>query len=177
MPGRRASASGRQMEVHLSDAPTTRDWRPLQVMVAPGSVLVVSTGAGPFEQALLDGRHVLTADEPAEVGGGDAGPGPYELLLMALGACTSMTVKSYAARKSWPLDGVEVRLSHGKVYDQDCVNCENENAMIDRIDRSLRLLGPLSAEQRGRLLEIANKCPVHRTLTSRINIRTVLDPA
>jgi putative redox protein len=70
-----------------------------------------------------------------------------------------------------------VRLSHGKVYDQDCVNCENENAMIDRIERSLRLLGPLSAEQRGRLLEIANKCPVHRTLTSRINIRTVLDPA
>ena len=83
----------------------------------------------------------------------------------------------YAARKSWPLEGVEVRLSHGKVYDQDSANCESENAMIDRIERSLRLIGPLSAEQRGRQLEIANKCPVHRTLTSRIDIRTVLDPA
>src|SRR4029077_7026661 len=93
MPGRRASASGRQMEVHLSDAPTTRDWCPLQAMVAPRPVLVVSTGAGPFEQALLDGRHVLTADEPAEVGGGDTGPGSYELLLKALGGRTSRTLR------------------------------------------------------------------------------------
>ena len=160
----------------MSDVPTAHDWRSLQGTITRGSVLVASTGAGPFEQALLDGRHVLTADEPVAVGGSDAGPGPYELLLMALGACTSMTVKTYAARKSWPLEAVEVRLRHAKVYDRDCANCENENAMIDRIERSLWLIGPLSAEQRGRLLEIANKCPVHRTLTSKIDIRTVLDP-
>jgi len=161
----------------MTDTPALRDWHSLQGEIAPGSVIVASTGAGAFEQALLDGRHVLTADEPAAAGGGDAGPGPYELLLMALGACTSMTVKMYAARKRWPLEGVEVRLHHGKVYDRDCADCENKNAMIDRIERSLRLSGPLSDEQRARLLEIADKCPVHRTLTSRIDIRTVLDPA
>lgn len=159
----------------MSDA--IRDWRSLQGEVAPGSVLVASTGHGPYEQVLLDGRHVLTADEPTAVGGGDAGPGPYELLLMALGACTSMTVRMYAAGKSWPLHGVEVRLHHGKVYERDCADCENKNAKIDRIERSLRLIGPLSDEQRGRLLEMANKCPVHRTLTSKIDIETVLDPA
>jgi putative redox protein len=161
----------------MTDSSVIRDWRSLQGEIAPGSVVVTSTGAGPFEQQLLDGRHVLKADEPAAVGGGDAGPGPYELLLMSLGACTSMTVKMYAARKSWPLEGVEVRLHHGKVYHRDCADCDNKNAMIDRIEGSLRLIGPLSDEQRGRLLEIADKCPVHRTLTSRIDIRTVLDPA
>jgi putative redox protein len=101
----------------MSDAPAVRDWRSLQSEINPESVLVTSTGTGPFEQVLLDGRHVLTADEPATVGGGDAGPGPYELLLMALGACTSMTVKMYATHKSWPLEGVEVRLHHRKTYE------------------------------------------------------------
>jgi putative redox protein len=160
----------------MTDVPPIRDWRSLQNDIEPGSVLVAPTGATPFEQRLLDGRHVLTADEPAKVGGGDAGPGPYELLLMALGACTSMTVKMYARRKGWPLEGAEVRLRHSRVYNQDCADCEDKNALIERVDRSLRLIGPLSSEQRHRLLEIADKCPVHRTLTAGVEIRTALDP-
>jgi len=161
----------------MTDVPAIRDWRSLQSEIEPGSVLVASTGVAPFEQRLLDGRHVLTADEPAKVGGGDAGPGPYELLLMALGACTSMTVKMYAARKAWPLEGAEVRLRLYRVYNRDCADCESKNARIDRVDRSLRLIGPLNSEQRRRLLEIADKCPVHRTLTAGVEIRTALDPA
>lgn len=160
----------------MTDVPAIRDWRSLQSEIVPGSVLVASTGNGPFEQLLLDGRHVLTADEPAAVGGSDAGPGPYELLLMALGACTSMTVKMYAARKHWPLERTEVRLRHSRVYGQDCVDCQDKNVLMDRIERSLNLIGPLSAEQRSRLLEIADRCPVHRTLISRIDIKTVLEP-
>jgi putative redox protein len=161
----------------MTDVPPIRDWRSLQSEIEPGSVLVASTGDAPFEQQLLDGRHVLTADEPVKVGGGDAGPGPYELLLMALGACTSMTVKMYAARKGWPLEGAEVRLRHYRVYNRDCADCEDKDALIDRVDRSLRLIGPLSSEQRSRLLEIADKCPVHRTLQAGVEIRTALDPA
>jgi putative redox protein len=161
----------------MTEVPPLRDWHSLQSKIEPGRVLVVSTGAGPFEQRLLDGRHVLTADEPADVGGSDAGPGPYELLLMALGACTSMTVKMYATRKGWPLEGTEVRLRHSRVYNRDCADCEDKNALMDRVDRWLRLIGPLSPEQRSRLLEIADKCPVHRTLTAEIEIRTALDPA
>ncbi len=161
----------------MTDASTILDWRSRQGEISPGSVLVVSRNTGSFEQLLLDGRHILTADEPAASGGGDGGPGPYELLLMALGACTSMTVTMYAARKNWPLEGVEVRLRHSKVYNRDCFDCEDKNAMIDRLERSLRLIGQLSTEQRDRLLEIADKCPVHRTLTSGIDISTVLEPA
>ena len=157
--------------------PTTPDWQSRQSEIPPGSVLVTSISGGSLEQVLLDGRHVLTADEPVAAGGSDAGPGPYELLLMALGACTSMTVKIYAARKNWPLEGVEVRLRHSKIYNRDCTDCENNKAMIDRIERSLQLIGPLNAEQRERLRDIADKCPVHRTLTSRIDIRTALEPA
>jgi putative redox protein len=163
----------------VTEVPPIRDWHSLQSEIEPGSVLVVSTGRGPFEQRLLDGRHLLTADEPSAVGGNDAGPGPYELLLMALGACTSMTVKMYAMRKGWPLEGAEVRLRHSRVYNRDCADCEDEDkkTLIDHVDRSLRLIGPLSPEQRSRLLEIADKCPVHRTLTERVEIKTALDPA
>ena len=161
----------------MTDVPPTHDWRSLQNEIGPGSVLVASTQARPFEQRLLDGRHLLTADEPVKVGGGDAGPGPYELLLMALGACTSMTVEMYASRKGWPLEDTQVRLRHYRVHNRDCADCEDKNVLIDRIDRSLRLIGPLSAEQRSRLLEIADKCPVHRTLTTAVEIRTALDPA
>jgi putative redox protein len=95
---------------------------------------------------------------------------------MALGACTCLTVKLYAARKSWPLEDVQVRLRHDRIYEQDCADCQSASAKVDHIGVSLRLVGPLSDEQRGRLLEIAEKCPVHRTLTSRIKIRTELDP-
>jgi putative redox protein len=149
--------------------------RSLQTQITPGSVLVTLAGSGPFEALLLDGRHALTADEPVAAGGGDAGPGPYELLLMSLGACTSVTVKMYAARKSWPLEGVQVRLRHDRVYERDCEDCENKPAMIDRIDVSVRLIGALSTEQRERLLEIGGKCPVHRTLASGTRIRMELD--
>ncbi len=157
-----------------------RDWTPLQETVgtAPGQVIVASTGNGPFEQVLLDGRHVLLADEPPEVGGSDAGPNPYDLLLMSLGACTSMTLRMYAARKRWPLERVVVRLSHAKVHADDCRDCADKPpraaAMIDRIVRSIELIGPLDEAQRKRLLEIAEMCPVHRTLTSPIDIRTAL---
>jgi putative redox protein len=155
--------------------------RPVEVeklakTVPPGGVLVASIGRDRFEQVLLDGRHVLYADEPAAVGGDDAGPGPYEFLLMALGSCTSMTVGLYAARKEWPLVQTIVRLTHAKAYAEDCADCENPKAMIDRIERRIEFVGALDGEQRARLLDIANKCPVHRTLTAKIDIRTELTP-
>jgi putative redox protein len=146
----------------------------LQSTITPGTVIVTDSGVGPLGQALLDGRHVLPADEPVAAGGMDSGPNPYELLLMALGGCTSMTLRLYADRKSWPLERVVVRLSHAKVHAEDCVECERRPAMIDRIERTIELVGGLDATQRARLLQIAEMCPVHRTLTSKIDIRTVL---
>jgi putative redox protein len=151
---------------------TRTDIAALQSIVPPGSVIVAETGNGKFEQALLDGRHSLVADEPRAVGGGDAGPGPYELLLMSLGSCTSMTLRLYADRKKWPLEGVTVRLTHAKVHEVDCENCEKPGALLDRITRTIELAGPLDADQRQRLREIADMCPVHRTLTSKITIVT-----
>ena len=156
----------------MAETATRRDTSALQALAAGGTVVVASTGTGAFEQVLLDGRHTLAADEPVSAGGGDAGPGPYELLLMALGSCTSMTVQMYAARKKWPLEQVVVRLKHGKAHAEDCVDCENPKALIDRIDRAIELVGVLDAEQRSRLLQIANQCPVHRTLSSKIDIKT-----
>jgi putative redox protein len=156
----------------MAETATRRDSSALQALATGDTVVVASTGTGPFEQVMLDGRHTLIADEPVSAGGGDAGPGPYELLLMALGSCTSMTVHMYACRKNWPLEQVVVRLRHGKAYAEDCADCENPKAMIDRIDRAIEFVGALDAEQRSRLLQIANQCPVHRTLSSRIDIKT-----
>jgi putative redox protein len=156
---------------------TKRDPRSLQSSVEAGTIVVASTGETPFAQALLDGRHVLAADEPDSAGGGDKGPGPYELLLMSLGSCTSMTVHLYASRKKWPLEQVVVRLRHQRVHAQDCADCERPTSMIDHIDKSLELIGPLDEAQRIRLVEIADHCPVHRTLTSKIEIKTTLLPA
>src|SRR6266581_4038208 len=153
---------------------TRQDAQTLQQSIVPGSVIVASTGMGPFEQILLDGRHTLRADEPVAVGGGDVGPGPYELLLMALGSCTSMTVNMYAARKKWTLDQVVVRLRHERVHADDCANCEDPKSRIDRILCRIELAGPLDEAQRKQLIEIAKKCPVHRTLTNKIEIRTDL---
>jgi putative redox protein len=157
----------------VAERTNPEDWQRWQAGLAPGEVLVAGTGAG-FGQALLDGRHMLQADEPASAGGADAGPNPYELLLMALGACTSMTIEMYARRKAWPLERALVRLSHAKTHAEDCVDCEKSGAKIDRITRSIELVGALDAAQRKRLLEIAELCPVHKTLTGRIEIRTTL---
>jgi putative redox protein len=151
-----------------------QDPQALQQSVVSGSVIVASTGTGLYEQVLLDGRHSLRADEPVAVGGGDAGPSPYELLLMALGSCTSMTINLYATRKKWALDQVVVRLRHERVYADDCVNCEDPKSKIDRIWCSIQLIGTLDEAQRNRLIEIAKQCPVHRTLTNKIEIRTDL---
>jgi putative redox protein len=139
----------------------------------PG-VRVAEAGEGRFAQLVCAGRHRLRADEPVAVGGDDSGPGPYELLLAALGACTSMTVRMYAEQKKWPLERVSVELRHGKVHATDCAECETREGKIDRIERVLTLEGNLDEAQRARLLEIANKCPVHRTLHSEVWIPTSL---
>jgi putative redox protein len=135
---------------------------------------VVDGGAQGFAQEITVGDHLLLADEPIALGGGDVGPNPYDLLLAALGSCTSMTIALYARRKQWPLEGVRVTLRHSRVHAADCADCESKPEMLDLIERDLELTGPLEKEQRTRLLEIADKCPVHRTLTSEIAIRTRL---
>jgi uncharacterized OsmC-like protein len=139
----------------------------------PRAVVVTETRAGRFQQAITAGPHRLTADEPVAAGGLDSGPNPYDLLLAGLGACTAMTLRLYAERKALPLERVSVTLRHGKIHAQDCEHCETKEGMIDRIDRAITLEGKLDAEQRKRLMEIADKCPVHRTLTSEIDIRSV----
>jgi putative redox protein len=156
---------------------SAREQAELQSTVGGGWIVVTDSGDGPFGQLLLDGRHVMAADEPAAVGGADGGPSPYELLLMALGACTAMTLRMYAQRKQLGLERVIVRLKHSKVHAQDCVDCETQPVRLDRIDRQIELLGPLDAAQRARLLEIADKCPVHRTLEAGTSIHTQLVPA
>jgi len=139
----------------------------------PRTVTVHGDAAG-FAQEVSIAPHRLRSDEPASVGGTDTGPDPYELLLAALGSCTSMTLALYARRKQWPLQAVTVKLRHSKVNAADCESSETKEGLLDHIDRAVELAGPLSEEQRARLLEIADKCPVHRTLTSEIVIQTRL---
>ena len=140
----------------------------------PRSVEVTETGVGTFQQAVTAGPHHLIADEPVDVGGLDTGPSPYDLLLAALGACTTMTLRMYADRKGLALRGVSVRLQHSKIHASDCASCETSEGRIDRIDKVITLEGDLDDAQRARLLEIADKCPVHRTLHSEVQIRTEL---
>jgi putative redox protein len=140
----------------------------------PGIVTVAETRAGKFTQAITVGKHRLSADEPVSAGGADIGPSPYDLLLAGLGACTSMTVRMYADLKQLPLDKVTVRLRHEKLHAQDCAECDTKEGKIDRIEREIELEGKLDDAQRTRLLEIANKCPVHRTLHSEVWIPTRL---
>ncbi len=137
-----------------------------------GQVQVREAGQGRFLQEVTMGRHHLLADEPASVGGFDAGPGPYDLLLAGLGACTSMTLRMYAERKKIPLTGVAVTLEHDRIHAEDCADCETETGSIDRIRRRIALEGTFDAPTRQRLLEIADKCPVHRTLTHEVVIET-----
>jgi uncharacterized OsmC-like protein len=141
------------------------------------TVVVRETGHGVFQQEIISGRHHLIADEPKDAGGLGSGPGPYDLLLAALGACTSMTLRLYADLKKIPLARTQVRLRHHRIYAKDCAECETKEGMLDRIDRVITLEGDLTAEQRARLMEIADKCPVHRTLTSEVSIRSVEEPA
>jgi len=148
---------------------------PEKVPEAPeGRVLVRETREGKFTNQVVVGRHVFRADEPVAVGGNDTGPSPYDLLCAALGACTAMTIRSYADLKKLPLERASVELRHDKIYAADCADCETREGKIDRIERVVRLEGELSAEQRAKLLEISNKCPVHRTLHSEVSILTAL---
>jgi len=133
--------------------------------------VVVGGGAYSFKQEITAGKHHLVADEPVSAGGGDAGPDPYDYLLTSLGACTSMTVGLYARRNKFPLENIKVSLWHSRIYATDCEECETRDGMVDRIDVEIELSGPLTAEQHAKLMDVAAKCPVHRTLTSEINIR------
>ena len=143
----------------------------------PGIIIVRETRKGKFQQEIISGQYHLVADEPKEAGGLGSGPGPYDLLLAALGACTSMTLRLYADQKKLPLKRVEVRLRHDHIYAADCAECETKEGLLDHIERVITLEGDLDAAQRARLMEIADKCPVHRTLTSEVRIRTVEWPA
>lgn len=143
---------------------------PISVSDEPGEVVV--RGGRSFVQDIRAGGHRLVADEPESVGGSGRGPNPYDFLLTALGACVSMTLRMYANRKDWPLEAVEVRLRHQKIHARDCSECENAEGKVDRIDRTIELVGDLDPDQRQRLMEIADRCPVHRTLTSETFIST-----
>lgn len=136
--------------------------------------IVVHTGQTGYRTEILAGAHRLIADEPVAVGGSGTGPSPYDYLVSALGACTSMTLRMYADRKEWPLESIVVRLKHRKVHARDCSECESKSGRIDVVEREIELRGPLDAEQRERLLEIADRCPVHRTLHSEVRVETRL---
>jgi uncharacterized OsmC-like protein len=125
-------------------------------------------------QKISLGPHQLVADEPSAFGGNDRGPSPYELLLASLGACTSITLLMYAKKKGWEVRRVTVWLSHQKIHAQDCQDCETKEGYLDYIQRRIHIDGNLDDEKRERLLQIANRCPVHRTLTSEIKIDTQL---
>jgi putative redox protein len=138
-----------------------------------GLVTVTEAGTGTYRQQITAGHHQLVADEPRPIGD-DAGPTPYDLLLAALGSCTSMTVRMYADRKGWPVERVRVTLRHSRIHAKDCAECETTNGWIDQIDRDIELTGDLDDTQRQRLLQIAERCPVHQTLKSEVRITTSL---
>lgn len=139
----------------------------------PGHVIVHGTAAD-FAQEVEIGSHELYADEPVSFGGTDSGPSPYDLLLAALGSCTSMTIGFYARKRRWPLEKITVSLRHSRIHAADCEECETKEGKIDRIELDIQLTGSLTDEQRAKLMEMAGKCPVHQTLTSEINIKSRL---
>lgn len=134
--------------------------------------IVVRGDASSFKQEIIAGQHHLVADEPVTAGGGDAGPDPYDYLLASLGVCTSMTIGFYARRTKLPLDRITVSLWHSRIHAMDCEECETKEGTLDRIEMEIEVTGSLTPEQHKKLMEIAAKCPIHRTLTSEINIRT-----
>ena len=134
--------------------------------------VIVRGNAQGFAQRIEAGSHRFVTDEPASFGGTDTGPSPYDLLMAALGSCTSMTIGLYARKRRWPLEEITVSLHHSKIHAQDCDDCETKDGKVDRIWREIHLTGALTDEQRAKLMEIADKCPVHQTLTSEINIKT-----
>lgn len=142
-------------------------------MTERGVVVVTESDARPYGQRIIVGEHELTSDEPSTIGGADSGPTPYDLLLAGLGACTAVTLRMYAERKSWDLRHVTVRLRHDRIHARDCVECETSVGWLDHIQREVQLEGDLTGEQRARLLAIAEHCPVHRTLHSEVVISTV----
>jgi uncharacterized OsmC-like protein/alpha/beta superfamily hydrolase len=146
--------------------------QPADSSAAPRIVVVRETRNSKFQQTVSIGPHRLLADEPVVAGGEDTGPGPYDYLLAGLGACTSMTLRMYAERKALPLERVTVTLKHSKIHAEDCAECETKAGMLDEIDLAISMEGALDADQRKRLMEIADKCPVHRTLTSEVRIVT-----
>ena len=139
----------------------------------PRSVSVEGPATG-FRTEVEVGGHRLVVDEPTAVGGSDEGPTPYEMVLAGLGACTAMTLRIYADRKKWPLERARISLRHRKVHAQDCIDCDQKATRMDVVDRIITLEGALTAEQRAKLLEIANRCPVHQTLQSKIQVNTTL---
>lgn len=152
---------------------TTLDATDRDAGASEGTVTVTEPSAGGFTRQITAGQHQLAADEPPPVGN-DTGPTPYDLLLAALGACTSMTVRMYADRKRWPLEEIRVTLRHSRIHARDCADCETTNGYIAQIDCDVELTGDLDDVQRQRLLYIAERCPVHQTLTSEIRITTSL---
>lgn len=157
-----AAWAGRYLDAAKVETPRARD----------GEVVVRETGAGKFAQIINAAGHRLRADEPASYGGDDTGPSPYDLLLASLGACTSMTMRMYADHKKLPLDRVTVTLTHEKIHAEDCAECETRDGKIDLIQRRIAIEGDLGEAERARLMEIADKCPVHRTLHSEVRIET-----
>ena len=149
------------------------DTTPTETSDVPGGEVVVGEGNRRFLRDVTSDDHAWVADEPIRVGGDNLGPDPYEHLLAALGTCTSMTIRMYANRKEWPLDDVQVQLEHTREHAQDCEDCEDKPARVDVLSRAIRLEGPLDASQRARLMEIADRCPVHRTLEGELRIDTV----
>ena len=143
-------------------------------LAAADGEVVARTAVGGFRTEVVAGRHRLIADEPRSVGGGDEGPTPYDLLAASLATCTTMTLRMYANHKKLPLHSATVRVEHGRVHADDCVDCEQSDGQIHEFRRELTLEGDLSQEQRARMLEIADRCPVHKTLHNEIKVRSVL---
>ncbi len=147
---------------------------PSTISTSDGSVNVLATGNGPFSMIVQSGPHTMLADEPLSVGGKDSGPTPYDFLLAAVGTCTAMTLKMYANHKKLKLEDVRVKLSQQRLHANDCEDCDTQEGYIHEITREITIKGNFTDEQRRKFLEIADKCPVHRTLESEVKIRSYL---